>query len=85
MIKGSERPGFGFQSNKEALHVQSQAGVASRREVYFQFTERAARLASSRFVWAGVMVSIAGPAALLFLLSQNEAGPVNPTDWPATP
>ena len=37
-------------------------------------------MAASKFAWAGVMVSIAGPAALLLLWSQNEAGPVNATD-----
>src|SRR3954470_7872849 len=79
MIKQSERSAFGYPSKTKALGVDYEPQVASKRGRYFEFPETAARIAASRFAWAGVMVSIAGPAALLLLWSHNEAGPVNAT------
>jgi hypothetical protein len=78
MIKQSERPAFVYRSKTNALRVDHDE-VASKRGRYVKFSERAARTAASKFAWAGVMVSIAGTAALLLLWSQNEAGPVNAT------
>src|SRR3954469_17939295 len=77
MIKQSERSAFGYQSKTNALGVDHEDEVASKHGRYFEFPERAPRLAGSRFAWAGAMVSIAAPAALLLLWSQNEAGRVN--------
>src|SRR3954453_16976398 len=77
MIKQSERSAFGYASKTKALEVDYEPQVPSKRGRYFDFPETAARMAASKFAWAGVMVSIAGPAALLLLWSNNEAGPVN--------
>jgi hypothetical protein len=77
MIKQSERSAFGYQSKTKAPGVDHEDEVALKRGRYFAFPETAAQIAASRFAWAGVMVSIAGPAALLLLWSNNEAGPVN--------
>src|SRR4051812_21813309 len=84
MIKQSERPAFGYRSQTNVLGVDHEDEFASKRGRYFGFSERAARMAASKFAWPAVMVSIAGPAALLLLWSQNEAGPVNATDWRAS-
>jgi hypothetical protein len=77
MIKQSERPAFGYRSQTNVLGVDHEDEFASKRGRYFGFSERAARMAASKFAWAAVMVSIAGPAALLLLWSQNEAVPVS--------
>src|SRR3954447_20456613 len=79
MIKQSERSAVEYRSKTNAPGVDHGDEVASKRGRYFEFPETAARIAASRFAWAGVMVSIAGPAALLLLWSHNEAGPVNAT------
>src|SRR3954454_8480864 len=79
MIKQSERSAFGYRSKTNALEVDHKDEVASKRGRYLDIPERAARIVASRFAWAGLMVSIAGPAALLLLWSQNEGGPVNAT------
>ena len=81
MIKQSERPAFGYRGETNVLSLDEDE-VASKRGQYSQFSEtefskKSRRTAASRFAWAGVMVSIAGPAALLLLWSNNEAGPVN--------
>jgi hypothetical protein len=79
MIKQSERSAFGYASKTKALEVDYEPQAASKRGPYFDFPETAARMAASKFAWAGVMVSIAGSAALFLLLTQNEPGPANAT------
>src|SRR3954465_9629996 len=79
MIKHSERSASGYRSKTNALEVDYEPQVASKRGRYFEFPETAARMAASKFAWAGVMVSIAGSAALFLLWTQNEPGPANAT------
>src|SRR3954447_25809199 len=79
MIKQSERSAFGYPSKTKALGVDYEPQVASKRGRYFAFPETAVQIAASKFAWAGVMVGIAGPAALFRLWTQNEPGPANAT------
>src|SRR3954463_11790669 len=84
MIKQSERPAFAYRGETNVLSV-NQDEVASKRGRYSEFSEtefseKSPRTAASRFAWAGVMASIAGPAALVLFWSHNEAGPVSATD-----
>src|SRR3954447_5387496 len=79
MIKQSERSAFGYPSKTKALGVDYEPQVASKRGRYFAFPETAVQIAASKFAWAGVMVSIAGSAALFLLWTQNEPGPANAT------
>jgi hypothetical protein len=79
MLKQSDRSAFGYQSKTNAPGVNHNDEVASKGGRYFEVSERAARMVASKAAWAGVMVSIAGPAALFLLWTQNEAGPVNAT------
>jgi hypothetical protein len=84
MIKQSQRPAFGNRGETNVLSLDEDE-VASKRGRYSEFSEtefsgKAPRMAASRFAWAGVMASIAGPAALVLFWSHNEAGPVSATD-----
>ena len=52
MIKHSERSAFGYRSKTNALGVDYEGEVASKRGRYFEFPETTARMAASKFAWA---------------------------------